>query len=220
MTFVGVESICKTAGGTQYLKGLLTVHIAFIPAYLTATKSKLRILQSLETGAAKDSSLSVKCKLPWWQNCCCPVWWVGTDDMWSAEKKKENKQEPLGNVFENQSLNTLGELRNISWLFAEKQGTWFSSLFGVNQNNCYLIQWKWHKSEPSVIRGASWSRSIYFSYKKSLLFLMRHLLFCYFGWNWYLNELAASAPAPENLKIIDNRLGPHTLLPKGRIHSA
>lgn len=63
----------QTVGGAQYLKDLLTVHIAFIPAYLTATKSKLRILQSLEMGAVKDSSVSVKCKLPWWQNCCCPV---------------------------------------------------------------------------------------------------------------------------------------------------
>jgi len=64
-TLVGAEGICQTAGGTQYLRSLLTVHIAFIPAYLTATKSKPRILQSLGMGDVKDSSLAVKCKLPW-----------------------------------------------------------------------------------------------------------------------------------------------------------
>lgn len=36
VTSAGAEGIYQTAGGTQYLKGLLAVHIAFIPACLTA----------------------------------------------------------------------------------------------------------------------------------------------------------------------------------------
>lgn len=32
VTFVGGKGSCQTAGGSQHLKGLLTVHIAFIPA--------------------------------------------------------------------------------------------------------------------------------------------------------------------------------------------
>lgn len=71
VTFVGGKGTCQTAGGSQHLKGLLTVHIAFIPACLRATKSKLRIPRSLGMGIAEDSSLAVKCELPWWQHCCC-----------------------------------------------------------------------------------------------------------------------------------------------------
>lgn len=36
VTSAGAEGIYQTAGRTQYLKGLLSVHIAFIPACLTA----------------------------------------------------------------------------------------------------------------------------------------------------------------------------------------
>lgn len=80
-------------------------------------------------------------------------------------KKEKNNQEPLGNAFENQLLNKSDKVKNIFWPSAEQYGAWFSSWPAVNQDNLYLIQWKWQKISASIIRGASWYRSIFFLQK-------------------------------------------------------